>query len=82
MSDDSYIFFIPEGVEFFNQFLIFVFLVAIVLEISYIILPQTVKRMVETIDFDKSKNHSISYSGAAAILLLIGLLITQGQNFS
>ena len=71
-------FIIPEGLDFVNQFMIVLLIALAFVEIVYLISPQTLKKKIQSIDFDP-KQHKISYTGATAIALVIAIAVTQAQ---
>ena len=71
----SHAFVIPEGLDFINSFFIFLFIGVLVLELIYLVLPMSLKKKVELIDFDKTSGGKITISGMASLFFVAIMLM-------
>eukprot|EP00356_Strombidium_inclinatum_P008928 CAMPEP_0170484874 /NCGR_PEP_ID=MMETSP0208-20121228/4249_1 /TAXON_ID=197538 /ORGANISM="Strombidium inclinatum, Strain S3" /LENGTH=141 /DNA_ID=CAMNT_0010758329 /DNA_START=1 /DNA_END=423 /DNA_ORIENTATION=- len=73
------LFVVPEGLDFQNSCLVFLFLGVLAFEVIYFCLPRIGQKQIERLDFNKKAGHKMSYSGIFSLIVLAFVAITQGQ---
>ena len=76
-SGHSDFFIIPEGLDFINSLLVFLFIAFIIVELGYLMIPEFGKSYIERIDFDKKTGGAVSLTGMLSYSVLALIVILQ-----